>query len=516
MPTTGNVVRFKAGLSTAFTTLSKDLDTVYFLTDTQQFYVGETEYSRPVQAGTKLPSGYLPPNSLFVLTTGNRKDLYFSASGTSWSLICSNIPVADDTYGDTTKTVGFGDSIVIPSITVDNGTITNITEATITLPKAPEDAEITITPATASGTVVTSVVKTPETTTGVTVSYATPEGSVTGNATTFVTGVSLNDSLELSGTTQAADATITAGATSIPTTQAVKTYVDNAVGQVTQFAVDSNGGEGYESLAALKEAHETGTPGTFYLVVNPDPESNNAFIEYFWSGTSYELAGQFGSVNTADFVQSSANLTSGNLVVGAGTKNVSTIANGTSGQVLSTGASGLEWVTPVSSLDDLSDVQITSPTQGQGLVYNAADSRWENGPIEADSVDWTSVQGRPTSVTVSGDVEGTISIGTGTTGKGTLTLSEATNTELDGKVNTTTTVAITGGATAAATALSGTAVSLNVTSLSASSLTGAIPSTVTATTQTANDNSTKIATTAYADAAAAAAVTSAQLVWGSF
>ena len=215
-------------------------------------------------------------------------------------------------------------------------------------------------------------------------------------------------------------------------------------------------------------------------------------------------------------MQSSANLTSGNLVVGAGTKNVSTIANGTSGQVLSTGASGLAWVTPVSSLDDLSDVQITSPTQGQGLVYNAADSRWENGPIEADSVDWSNVQNRPTSVTVSGDVEGTITIGTGTTGAGTLNLSGAISTELDGKVSTTTTVAITGGATAAATALSGTAVSLNVTSLSAPSLTGAIPSTVTATTQSANDNSTKIATTAYADAAAAAAVTSAQLVWGSF
>lgn len=35
----------------------------------------------------------------------------------------------------------------------------------------------------------------------------------------------------------------------------------------------------------------------FYLVVNPDATDSNAFVEYFWTGKAYEMAGKFGEVD---------------------------------------------------------------------------------------------------------------------------------------------------------------------------------------------------------------------------
>lgn len=86
-----------------------------------------------------------------------------------------------------------------------------------------------------------------------------------------------------------------------PQDAATKNYVDTAVGGITDFSIDSNEGQGYETLKALKQAHPTGETGVFYLVKTTKPETGNAFDEYFWSGTDYELAGQFGSVNTGNF-----------------------------------------------------------------------------------------------------------------------------------------------------------------------------------------------------------------------
>lgn len=86
-----------------------------------------------------------------------------------------------------------------------------------------------------------------------------------------------------------------------PQDAATKNYVDTAVGGITDFSIDSNEGQGYDTLEALKQAHATGETGVFYLVKTTKPDTGNAFDEYFWSGTDYELAGQFGSVNTGDF-----------------------------------------------------------------------------------------------------------------------------------------------------------------------------------------------------------------------
>lgn len=649
MPTPESVVQFKAGLQDAFDLIdSKDLNTVYFVTDTQRLFVGETEYSRPVQHGAALPDGYNPPNSLFVLETGSVRDLYFSADGAAWTHV-AHLPaeITGGVFGNNTAgAVAFGGSIKIPKVTVDNnGSVTAIADVTVTLPQAPEDAEIEITPDSAEGTVVTSVTKTPSTTTGITVGYTTPGGSVTGGATTFVTGVTLGTDLQVTGTTQAADTDVNTG-TSIPTTQAVKNYVTNAISNINDFDVDSNGGEGYDDLEALQEAHAKGEKGVFYLVKNPDPESSNAFIEYFWTGTAYELAGQFGSVNTADFatktevnakadkVASATNghlagldtngnltdsgiaasdvatndnltsglagkvdkvegtaghvvsfgpdkaiadsgvvaanittaartLTDGAVVLGAGGKGVATLANGTQGQVLKVGEDGVEWADEVQNTDTTytftsgqagnfkvkpsngseqtvsigkpatagtadqvahtltingqtfngtADVTITTPdtdtkyTLDSSVADNTATiSLTSSGDDDSDISIKPATSGE---VTISEDA-GAITIGIGAIAQSKVTgLTDA----LDGKLSSTATVAITGGATAAATAFSKNAVSLNVTSLNAASLTGAIPASVTAVTASAGDNSTAIATTAFVTNA----VSSSALKWGSF
>ena len=63
--------------------------------------------------------------------------------------------------------------------------------------------------------------------------------------------------------------------------------------------------------------------------------------------------------------------------------------------------------------NDLSDVTITTPTAGQGLVYDAAKKVWKNSAITANSVAWTGVTGRPTSIALSGDVTGSVTLGSG-------------------------------------------------------------------------------------------------------
>ena len=66
-----------SGLQEAYDSMqSHDTNTLYFCTDTQRYFIGDVEYSRPVQHGTSLPSTYLPPNSLFYNT--NTRQLFFS------------------------------------------------------------------------------------------------------------------------------------------------------------------------------------------------------------------------------------------------------------------------------------------------------------------------------------------------------------------------------------------------------------------------------------------------------
>lgn len=79
-----------SGLQSAYDSMqSHDTNTLYFCTDTQRYFIGDVEYSRPVQYGTSLPGTYLPPNSLFY--NANTRQLFFSKDGASWQVI-SSIP----------------------------------------------------------------------------------------------------------------------------------------------------------------------------------------------------------------------------------------------------------------------------------------------------------------------------------------------------------------------------------------------------------------------------------------
>lgn len=297
MPNKDSIIQFKFGLQTNFNALEKDANTIYFTTDEQRFYVGDVEYSRPVGHGSALPTGFNPPNSLFVKElTGGGTELYYSKDGASWTLV-SSIPasIAAGVVGtNASTTLSHGGNIVVPKVTYDaHGAITAAEDQTLKLPtetaisvtpgteptkatpiahggtftvvsdvskgssshaitetlakfQLPSETAITVdSPTAVSGgtlkhggtvSVVTAVAKGDSshniditTKTFTLPSETQGTGSVTGSATTFVKSVSLSADHKLTGTTQEADTNVATG-TGIPTTAAVKSYVDAALG----------------------------------------------------------------------------------------------------------------------------------------------------------------------------------------------------------------------------------------------------------------------------------------------
>lgn len=87
MPANKSVLKFKYGLSTKFSTITPDTNSIYFLTDTKQLFVGDVEYTRPVKHGAALPSGFAPENSIFVKENGTEREIYYSKDGASWEKI---------------------------------------------------------------------------------------------------------------------------------------------------------------------------------------------------------------------------------------------------------------------------------------------------------------------------------------------------------------------------------------------------------------------------------------------
>lgn len=83
-----------------------------------------------------------------------------------------------------------------------------------------------------------------------------------------------------------------------PEDAATKRFVTNAIGGLSRFTIDDNGGKGYSSLSDLKSVCPQGVKGVFYLVKNINSEASALYEEYFWTGTDYESAGAFGTVDT--------------------------------------------------------------------------------------------------------------------------------------------------------------------------------------------------------------------------
>lgn len=168
MPSANQELMFKYGLQTKFDTIkdSLDVNTIYFITDTQRMFVGDVEYTRPVMSGAGAPEAYLPPRSLYYDSTN--KVLYMSPDAVEGEpqapIQVSNFYVHPTfeakVLGDQTGgTLSFAGSFKVPKITVDDeGHVSAGEDITFTLPTAPEDAEVQVT-AQGSGPIVGAVTK---------------------------------------------------------------------------------------------------------------------------------------------------------------------------------------------------------------------------------------------------------------------------------------------------------------------------------------------------------------------
>lgn len=367
MPAINNVIQFKYGLQSGYDALqTKDLNTIYFTTDEQRLFVGETEYTRPIQQGTTLPTGYQPPYSLFFKT--DSKELYFS-DGTKWTL-CSNSftyehpdsGVTAGAYGDTTaQTPAHGGTFNVPSFTVDaKGHLTVAGSHTVTLPTETALSKGTDTSGTAttlkhgdSFTVMTDTVVsghkitdqnttftlptetklskgTDTTATGSTVhggtfqavtGFTVDDHKITAEVTTytlpddndttytFATG-DANGQIKVTPKGGAAQNVAVAGlaaaaykgvvttvddSASLPTSGAVKSAINAAIADVTQFDVQ-----------VVDSLPTTGVKGVIYLVAHKHEETVDSYDEYIWNTAAaipaFEKIGNT-DINLSDYMK---------------------------------------------------------------------------------------------------------------------------------------------------------------------------------------------------------------------
>lgn len=409
MPSTNGQVTFLYGLYEGYTGIqSKNVNTIYFCTDTQQIFVGDTEYTRPVQHGTQTPKGYQPANSLFYHET--ERALYYSKDGASWEP-CSNfyvhpsftaVVVGDNTAGALT----YGGTFKVPKITVDaNGHVSAAEDISLQLPQQPADIKNTVTPS-GSGNAVTDV---------------TVDG--TGHGFTVTKGETFATKAESDAIKATANAAMpktggafTGAVTILAPTEnmnpATKQYVDNAIGGITSFRIDAGEDEtGYDSLEALKTAHATGETGVFYLVKGGQGGEDNAFLEYFWTGTGYELAGKFGDVDTSNFATKSEVALKADKVVSATNGNLAGLD--TNGNLTDSGVAAGD----VATTTDLAEkVDKTTTVNGHELSANVtltkADIGLSNVDNTADANKVVASAGKlttPRNIALSGNATGTAS-----------------------------------------------------------------------------------------------------------
>lgn len=86
MPQIESMIKFGYGLQSKYDSLSPDVNTIYFCTDTQRMFVGDVEYTRPVLSGSGAPAeNTIPTNPIDILyfdTTSS--EMYVSLSGAAW------------------------------------------------------------------------------------------------------------------------------------------------------------------------------------------------------------------------------------------------------------------------------------------------------------------------------------------------------------------------------------------------------------------------------------------------
>lgn len=339
MPSADQLVQLKYGLQENYDKIAaKDLNTIYFTTDTQRLFVGETEYTRPVQHGNSLPTEFVPPNSFFFHE--NEKALYYSEGGTKW-VKCSNLTTIPNITVETTATqvkdIAFGEQItVITNLAVDEKDTHKLVTQTgeYTLPKMSVDIQPSI------GNVVTDItISNDGKTLGVTKdkTFVESNGIIPGGTHTKITYDS--NGLVTSGTDLAAtdipdltlskitDAGTAAGKdytnainstdatekVKLPTAEAVQNAINSAVGDITSFDV--------QIVATFEELPTTGKKGVIYLVPHTHGASDS-YDEYMWV-TDSGSTGKYEKIGNTDITLTEYTASKGIKITGEGTtKNI--------------------------------------------------------------------------------------------------------------------------------------------------------------------------------------------------
>lgn len=334
MPQVGQNVNFLAGLHAKYVDIpSKDLNTVYFCTDTQQLFVGETEYTRPVNHGTQLPEGYLPPNSLFYHET--EKVLYFSQDGASWQSVSNFYThptftqrvLGDQTGGQLT----YGQTFKIPKVTVDqNGHVSAGEDIEFTMPTAQDIPDVPEVQAevTGSGNVITNITASEHTVTaekGFTAASQTDLDAVeqTANAAMPKSGGTFTGPVNVQTPTQDGNAA-TKGYVdqeAAAAEQAAKDYADTILGANDAMVFKGTLGTG-GTVTALPTTYQTGwtyrviTAGTYAGQACEVGDLIIAVADATDDGSNADWT--IAQTNIDGAVTHSAELTADNIVVGNG------------------------------------------------------------------------------------------------------------------------------------------------------------------------------------------------------
>lgn len=334
MPTTNAIIKFKAGTSTNYAALANyDENTLYFLTDTHQLFLGNVEYTKSNNNTlTAIPTS---------ATKGEYGQLYYCTANTSlyvcgraegvatiWTRVANindkngtitSITAGDGLSGDTITQSGtiahavptgaeagsvgqdadrgpsFGGTFKVLQITTDKfGHVTAKNEHTVRLP---------------------SIIG----------------GSITGSATKFVSSVSVGSNGVLIGDTTEADAEITAASTGIPTSAAVKAYADNIISANDAMVFKGTLGTGgsvmslptnkykvgwtYKVATADTYASQKCEVGDMIIAIKNGPSTGTTVVAEDWSVIQTNIDGA---------VTHTTNMTTGQVVVADGAGGVKT------------------------------------------------------------------------------------------------------------------------------------------------------------------------------------------------